>query len=149
MAKRILAALDRSEVAESLVPIIADTARGAEATLRFLYVSPEIGNRVDADGHVVAYADQEMARLQAEALDYLRRIGRLHDGIDVQYAVRFGDPVSEILNEADDFGADLIAVATAGRSGIKRQLLGSVAEEVLRKARAPVLLVRPIISHDA
>jgi nucleotide-binding universal stress UspA family protein len=57
--------------------------------------------------------------------------------------VRFGDPVAEILAEADACGADLIVVGTAGRSGIGRVLLGSVAERVFGKAAAPVMLVRP------
>jgi nucleotide-binding universal stress UspA family protein len=57
--------------------------------------------------------------------------------------VRFGDPLHEILKEADAFGADLIAVTTAGRSGVGRAVLGSVAERVFRKAGTPVLLYRP------
>jgi len=56
--------------------------------------------------------------------------------------VRFGDPVDEILGEADAFGADLIAVTTQGRSALGRVVLGSVAEEIVRKADAPVMLMR-------
>jgi nucleotide-binding universal stress UspA family protein len=57
--------------------------------------------------------------------------------------VRFGDPVEEILQEADSFDADLIAVMTRSRSALSRAVLGSVAEAVLRKARAAVVLLRP------
>jgi nucleotide-binding universal stress UspA family protein len=56
--------------------------------------------------------------------------------------VRFGDETAEILVEAEAFGADLIAVSTAGRSGVGRALLGSVAEQVFRKAAVPVILYR-------
>jgi nucleotide-binding universal stress UspA family protein len=143
MAKRILVPLDQSRLAEGLVPAVADMARGGGATVRLLHVAPEPGNRVGDAGQVVAYADQEMERLEAEGLDYLRLIAAGLDGLDVQLAVRFGDPLAEILREAEAFGADLIAVATAGRSGIRRELLGSVAEQVLRKAPAPVMLLRP------
>ena len=46
-----------------------------------------------------------------------------------------------------EFDADLIAVSTAGRSGVGRAVLGSIAEQVFRKATAPVLLFRPSRSH--
>lgn len=88
------------------------------------------------EGRTVAYADREMARLEAEGLDYLHpvkmRFGPL-GGVDC--AVRFDDPVEEILREAEAFGADLIAVTTEGRGAVRRSLLGSVAEQVVRKAR--------------
>lgn len=58
----------------------------------------------------------------------------------MESVVRFGDAVTEILREAEDFGADLIVVSTAGRSGLKRAVLGSVAETVFRRARTPVVL---------
>lgn len=62
-------------------------------------------------------------------------------------AVRFGDPVAEILREAEEFGADLIAVTTEGRSAVGRTVLGSVAEQVVRKADTPVVLMRPGRHH--
>ena len=61
----------------------------------------------------------------------------------VESVVRFGDPVPQILAEAEEFGADLVVVGTAGRSGVGRVLLGSVAERVFAKAAVPVMLVRP------
>lgn len=54
--------------------------------------------------------------------------------------MRFGDPVHEILREAEQWEADLIAVTTTGRSGLGRMVLGSVAEQVFRKAAVPVVL---------
>ena len=143
MAKRILLPLDQSPLAESLVPVVSDAARGGGATVRLLYVSPEPENRVNEDGVVVAYTDQETERLEAEGLDYLRTVEARFDGTAVECAVRFGDPLSEILREAEAFGADLIAVTTAGRSGMGRALLGSVAEQVFRRAETPVMLLRP------
>jgi nucleotide-binding universal stress UspA family protein len=57
--------------------------------------------------------------------------------------VRFGDPVAEILREAEEFEADLVAVTTVGRSALGRTVLGSVAEQIVKKADAPVMLMRP------
>jgi nucleotide-binding universal stress UspA family protein len=143
MAKRILMPLDQSEVAEAAVPVVADVARGAQATVRLVHVAPVPGNRLDEGGRVVAYADQEMERLRSEGLDYLHAIAVQFGEPPVECVVRFGDPVPEILAEAEAFDADLIAVTTTGRSGVTRALFGSVAEQILRKARVTVMLMRP------
>ena len=143
MAKRILVPLDQSALAESVIPVVADAARGGAAAVRLLHVAPEPDNRVDPEGRVVAYADQEMARLEAEAQDYLRTAGLPLAGVAVEYAVRFGEPAKEILLEAEAFDADLIAVTTAGRSGLSRTVLGSVAEQVFKKSDVPVMLYHP------
>jgi len=147
MAKRILVPLDQSELAESVIPVVADAARGGQATVRLLHVAPEPEARISDDGHVVAYADQEAERLESEGLDYLRAVEVQFAGAPVECVVRFGDPFTEILHEAEAFGADLIAVTTSGRSGLSRAMLGSVAEQVFRKAETPVMLMSPARSH--
>lgn len=143
MAKRILVPLDQSVLAESVLPLVDDLARGEGAVVRLLYVAPVPQTRVSEDGIVVAYADQETERLEAEARDYLSKAKIQLGGVPVECVVRFGDPLPEILSEAVAFEADLITVTTAGRSGLSRAILGSVAEQVMRKAEAPVLLLRP------
>jgi nucleotide-binding universal stress UspA family protein len=60
----------------------------------------------------------------------------------VEPCVRFGTPAEALLNVAREFGADLIAVGTHGRRGLSHLLLGSVAEEVMRKASCSVLIAR-------
>ena len=148
MAKRILVPLDQSALAESVIPVVADAARGGAATVRLLHVAPMPQNRVNDEGRVVAYTDQEMARLEAEAQDYLRTAGLPLAGVAVEYAVRFGEPAKEILLEAEAFDADLIAVTTAGRSGLSRTVLGSVAEQVFKKSDVPVMLYHARRSKD-
>jgi nucleotide-binding universal stress UspA family protein len=143
MAKRILVPLDQSRDAECLVPFVADAARGAQAVVRLLHVASVPEGWTDEYGRVVVYADQEMQRLEAEGLDYLLAIAVQFGGAPVEFTVRFGDPVTEILREAETFDADLIAVSTAGRSGVGRVILGSVAEQVFRKSTVPVVLMRP------
>jgi len=147
--KRIVVPLDASPIAESVLPVVADLARAGGGSIRLLRVEPLPGNCVDAHGRVVAYADQEMARLEAEGLDYLRSVATRLGTIPIESCVRFGDPLDEILKEADAFDADLIAVTTAGRSGLGRTVLGSVAERVFRKAETPVLLYRPSLADLA
>ena len=143
MAKRILVPLDQSPVAESIVLMVADLARGGGAVVRLLHVSPVPGNLIAKDGRVVAYADQEMERLEAEGLDYLRAVEVKFGRVSVECIVRFGEPAEEILREAETFEADLIAVATAGRSALSRAVLGSVAEQVFRRSPVAVVLFHP------
>ena len=142
MAKRIVVPLDQSSVAEAIVPFIADAARGGGATVRLIHVSPVPGIKVSKKGRVIAYADQEMERLESEGMDYLRTVQATVDGVPVEAVVRFGEPVEEILREAEAFGADLIAMTTTGRSAISRLAFGSVAQQVFRKAGIQVILHR-------
>src|SRR6266496_409635 len=74
MAKRFLVPLDRSPAAESVVTLVAGAARDTGGTVRLLHVAPVPRNVLTREGVVVAYADQEMARLEAEGLDYLRGV---------------------------------------------------------------------------
>ena len=141
--KRILLAVDRSPRADAVAAIAADTARGAHATVRLLHVAPEPSAVQDVHGRVVVYADQEAESLISQGVDYLRTLEIHFSGVPVDCVVRFGDPVAQILDEAEAFRADLIVVGTAGRSGIGRVLLGSVAERVFGRATVPVMLVRP------
>ena len=143
MAKRILVPLDRTTDYEAVLPFVADAARGAGATVRLLHVAPFLDNVVDSEGRLIAYADQEMDRLGAEWLESLRPTEPLFGGVPVERVVRFGDPTEQILAEAEASDADLIVVTTTCRSAVKRSLLGSVAEQVVRRAKPAVMLLRP------
>jgi nucleotide-binding universal stress UspA family protein len=142
MAKRILVPLDEAVPAESMLAAIGALGLNSGATVRLLHVAPVADSIVDDDGRVLVYADQETERLEAEALDYLRAASVSLDGVALEYAVRYGDPVEQIVEEAENWNADLIAMATRGRSYIGRTLLGSVAEQVFRKAPMAVTLYR-------
>lgn len=146
MAKRILVPLDKTTDAESIVDAVAEMARGGGATVRLLHVAP-VPDNVVSDERVVAYADQEAVRLENEGLDYLASVEARMGGLPVECAVRLGEPVKEILLEGKTFGADLIAMSTKQASGLGRLVLGSVAEQVLRKAGPPVILFRAAREH--
>jgi len=141
MSKRILVPVETIEAAEHLLPVLG-MMTAAGAAVRLMHVAPMPQNVVTSEGRTVAYAEQEVANLEALWSDRLRDIAaRLGDSID--HAVRFGDVADEILTEAEAFGADTIVVSTGTRSSVKRVLLCSVAESVLRRARIGVLLYRP------
>jgi nucleotide-binding universal stress UspA family protein len=142
MPKRILVPLDEAVQAEEMVGAVGALAGSTGATVRLLHVAPVPESISDGHGHVLIYADQESARLEAEALDYLHAAAIALDGVTLEYGVRFGDPVEQILDEAEAWNADLIAMATRGRSCVGRAILGSVAEQVFRKAPMAVTLYR-------
>jgi len=79
-----------------------------------------------------------------EARRNLERIVREKIPSDLPSAaeVRNGDAVDEIIQFADDVNADVIVMATHGRSGLSHILMGSTAEQVIRKASCPVLTLK-------
>jgi nucleotide-binding universal stress UspA family protein len=142
MAKRILIPVDVRERRETIMPMAAGLARDTGATVRLLRVFPVPGRVVGDHGQTVAYGDQEMARLTAEGLADLQHLEAELAGVPVEAVVRFGDPVEEIVLEADAFGADLVAL-TADRQGFLRTALApGVADRVARKTAVPTLVLR-------
>jgi nucleotide-binding universal stress UspA family protein len=142
MAKRILAPISAAERGEGIVPIVSALAQGAGSTVRLLRVFPLPEHVVDSDGRVVAYSDQEMARLTSMGEDDLGRVEAQLAGVPVESVVRFGEPVQEILLEAEAFDADLIALGATPRSRLSAALVPGVAERVARKSAVPTLTFR-------
>jgi len=141
MARRILVPLDGSPGSETALAEIADLARAQHAVLRLLHVARPAEPMVAADGQVVAYADQVAAGVTHDVRAYLAGVASTVPDLPVETAVRFGEPAEEILDEARRSGADLVAMATHRRRGLRRVVKGSVAERVERRSRVPVLLV--------
>ncbi|WP_255151860.1 universal stress protein [Halorarius halobius] len=79
-----------------------------------------------------AEAEQALSDLEAVAADY---------DADLSTELREGDPDEEILAAADAHEVDLVVMGTHGREGLRRRLVGSVAERVVREADPPVMTV--------
>jgi len=79
-----------------------------------------------------------------EADTYLRAVAAApaFEGLHVLTTVRSGEAPQEIIASARELGADVIAMTTHGRTGLRRLLFGSVAEAVLRMADVPVFMLR-------
>ena len=88
---------------------------------------------------------QAMERLHREAQEALEAVAARHfAGASAVAHVRWSDsPVEAILEFADELDADMILMATHGRSGVSHLLAGSVAEGVIRRSRRPVVVQRP------
>jgi nucleotide-binding universal stress UspA family protein len=135
--ERILVPLDGSECAEIVLPKVEKLATDLKASIAILRV---------AYAHTFPGADPTEAEVKVvrEAEEYLRKIEeRLKaKGFKVDSHVRYGNDADEILDHAAQKDIDFIAMTTHGRSGVKRFLLGSVAEKILRHSPKPIFLVR-------
>jgi nucleotide-binding universal stress UspA family protein len=115
-------------------------------------ISPAERLQCDENGRVLAYLDQQEEARRVEARDYLNkiaddvRVGRSPVGVKVD--VRVGDPASRIALAAIEEAADLIVMASHGRTGLRRAVQGSVAGTVLRSTPTPVLLVHPTQTNE-
>ena len=147
MYRNVVILLDGSELAESVLPHVAEVIRDRGSCVHLLSVAPSPRGIAPAGVDVHSFSadvPEERSRIQQELIEYLRTVARKLEPVaaDVWLAVRHGRPAEEILAFVGDVGADLIAMSTHGRSGISRWVFGSVADRVLRGATCPVLLVR-------
>lgn len=101
-----------------------------------------LAQRMCAAVCVVHAVDPEADLKRAQRrLDQMRR-GLLRAGLTVETACVRGEPVEAILTQSARWQPDVIAVGTQGKRGLRRVVLGSVAEGVLRRAGCPVLVVK-------
>ena len=143
MPQHILVGLDGSPLAESILPYVSTLAKVLDAQVTLLHVVPGVHGWHDSDFY--RFLSPLIRQEESEAYGYLRRVtDRLAEaGIRVQSRVSIGDAAAEILTTGQQAGADLIALATHGRSGLRRWVYGSVAEKVLHTTHTPLLLLRP------
>jgi nucleotide-binding universal stress UspA family protein len=135
--EKILVPLDGSECAENILSKIEKLVTDLKASIALLRV---------AYAHTFPGVDPTEAEVNVvrEAEEYIQGIEKRlkAKGFTVESHVRYGDEAGEILDHAAQKDIDLIAMSTHGRSGVKRWLLGSVAEKLLRHATKPIFLVR-------
>ena len=141
IAHKILVPLDRVGDNARVLAAASELAKRAPAVLRHLHVTAMPEAVVDDHGRTVAYSDQEAARVEHEVLGDLRAAAAHLEGVPVEFAVGFGDPVDQIVHEAQAADVDLIVMATHRRTGVRRLVQGSTAEDVERATQLPVLLV--------
>jgi len=146
MFDRVMVALDGSEVAERALATAEELARRLGAPLHLIRVADPTWLRFGANEAALEYAalGDAFADEEREAAAYLERTraGLKERGVDATTDVRRGAAAVELA--AVTGPSDLLVMASHGRGGPARWLLGSVAEDVTRHARGPVLLVRGV-----
>lgn len=142
MYKRILVALDGSQLAEQVLPYTKVLAKGLSAkVVLFRAYNPIPDAAYPPSG---AAWDRMAALIKQDAEEYLAATAKTlkSAGLDVSTSAAFGYPAQQILDEAQRQPNTLIVMSTHGRSGIVRGVLGSVADRVLRTGSVPVFLVK-------
>lgn len=142
-ANHVLIPLDGSALAETIVPHAIALGQLTHATYTLLQVVELPVTDYGLGAAPLAGIDIEAWTQEAkQALEQVAA-GMRAQGLQVATEVRIGWPALAILDSARDCAADVIALATHGRSGAERLFLGSVADKVVRSATVPVLLYRP------
>jgi nucleotide-binding universal stress UspA family protein len=142
MYRRMLIPLDGSKTAETILPYARFLAGSLKLPVELLavidvYNLAPLRNERDED-----FLRSIIEKTVQEARDYLDDVARSLPGITTCCFVEKGKPEEAIIEKAADDKETLIAMATHGRSGINRWVLGSVAEKVLRATTSPLLVVR-------
>ena len=146
MYQRILVPVDGSPTADAGLSEAIRLARLTGGQLRLLHVIDPVPFVFNGEGYG-AMASDVLAFLrdagQRVLEDARSRVVREGVAADTAISDSFGERLSErVAEQAREWKADLIVIGTHGRRGVSRALLGSDAEQVLRTAPVPVLLVR-------
>ncbi len=150
MFERVLVPLDGSKVGEAALPVIEKLVTklppetNIEITLLGVITLLRHWVVVGEASAPVSYTEEELDLIKQRVSNYLERTAESlrGKGITVRAVVSSGNASEEILKTADEINADLIAMSTHGRSGLRRMAFGSITDKVLRGAGRPVLMVR-------
>ena len=136
---KILLPVDASRYAAAAVQTVRERPWPAGTIVRVLSAVENIGLE-EAEGSVNQLQQQRIK----EANQLTKRVARSLSAsrLKTETAVRHGDPRSVIVDEAEDWKADLIVLGSHGYTGIKKWLLGSVAQSVVSHAPCSVEVVR-------
>lgn len=139
----ILIPLDGSKLAESVLGPATDLARATGARLTLAQV---VRTPTAYGPGILTLKPANLDAQRREATAYLEAIAApiRTDGLDVSTHVTLGKtPATAIADLAENLGADVIAMATHGHGGLKRTVLGSVTDKLLRATALPVLVMHP------
>ncbi len=146
MFTRLLVPLDGSELAEEVLPHAEHLASSLSLDIELVRVSKLASTSTPYSATLLASDHVDVdAGVEAEAVKYLDGIAaRLKSsGFAVSAKVVRGAPSEEILRLAHETAGCVIALVTHGRTGMKRWVLGSVAEAIVKDAEVPVLIIPP------
>ena len=147
MYDRILVPTDGSSTAEVAFEHAVELATRYDAEIHALYV-------VDTDAMSIALGPEQVDRVlngqfegmseirdkAEEAIDRVAAIAE-ESGVECHTEIRGGQPHRKIRDAIDDDGIDVVVMGSHGRSGLKRRIMGSVTERVLRSTTVPVLVI--------
>lgn len=140
--RRVLVPVDGSPTSNKALVAALNIARDGDGRVCLLHVVDEVAHLTgfEAGSTILAAVLQAAERVLADAAEIAKSAGVT---ADVKLADKPGERLGEVVAaEAAQWEADLIVVGTHGRRGIERMLVGSGAEQVIRLAPVPVLVIR-------
>ena len=157
MFEKLVVPLDGSDLAEAVLPIATELAKGLGATMILVQAIDAMGQRVSASssmdpagGGVGAEAIEEAIDAEkGAAAQYLERMQAqlTAQGLACESYVGDGRPADVIIETAKEKGATLIVMTTHGRGGLGRLIYGGVSEHLLHHSTVPILIVRSSDNH--
>ena len=135
---KILLATDGSEEAELAARTAADLANSHDSQLHVVYVEM-------APPMTEQFADPGPERATPESRELLdKQVKHIEEagGTVTKAHLRFGRPNEQIVRVGEELGAGLLITGSRGHGGLRRALLGSVSDSVIRHAHCPVLVIR-------
>jgi len=143
---KILLATDFSSVSTIVLAHAVAVARRYKSKLYVAHVIPP-DTYTSVPPEILQQAVKETRQHAHHEMSSLLRLGGLR-GLRHQAMVEEGDVADVLLRLTQEHAIDLLVIGTRGRRGVKRLLLGSVAEKVFRQARCPVLIVPPAAGEE-
>ncbi len=141
MYKKMVLAVDGSDVSKSAVRHAVALAKSTSGTLIAMHVIPPI-DITDIETFKPDTLQQGLRREGEKILSEVKGLAE-KEGVQVQTRIEDGVPYEKICEVAGDSGADLIIMGSHGRTGIGKVFIGSVTERVISKAKCcPVLVVK-------
>ena len=153
MFSDILVPLDGSELSERALPMAQKLAQSSEATVHLIHMvslEHELGAGRGIESVQAAEMELDMARRLTESRlhrgrTYLEEKGSQLSGsgikVETDFAVKAGDPAENIIDYVKEHSISLVVMTTHGHGGVRRLLVGSVTDRVIRSCEVPVLVV--------
>lgn len=146
--KKILFPCDVTENSSKILPYVLSVSEKYDSTIYLLHVVPDLQKWAkEYISHTSPYASLDMFKKEAlegaeKAMDRVCE-EQLQSCPNFQRRVVSGDPATEILKTIETEGMDMVIMGTHGRKGLEHIILGSVAENVVRKSPVPVMTINP------
>ncbi|MEE9910484.1 MAG: universal stress protein [Deltaproteobacteria bacterium] len=145
--KKILVPTDFSVYADNALKKAVEIAAESKAKIYLFHVIDDGFQQCSVDycldeGTVQKVMQDSLKNAEEKLQQEAKKIVDGNAGIEMVYDTKRGIPYEEILKEQEEKGIDLIVIASHGKTGILKNLLGGVADKVIKRAKGQVLLVR-------
>jgi len=144
----ILFPIDLTENSSKILPYVLSVSEKYDSTIYLLHVVPDLQKWAkEYISHTSPYASLDMFKKEAQegaekAMDRVCE-EQLQSCPNFQRRIVSGDPAATILKAIETEDIDMVIMGTHGRKGLEHIILGSVAENVVKKSPVPVLTINP------